>query len=236
MSTTGTYNYNITAAGMITEALKILGVAEEGVSATSSQITEALPAFEMYIKSLGKYGLELWTIQTESITMVASTYSYVPTNKFLKLTDVVYRDSSGEDTRMEPLARQEYWDLPNKDDTSSMPTQYYYDPQRTQALSTIYIWPAPDSTGAGSGETMEVTGQLLFQDIDTAGDGSSNIDVPQEWLETITYGLAVRLAPHFGLDMVQRSVLRKEYQQMLQESLSWDTEQESVKFAPSMHR
>ena len=234
MATTGTYTYNITAAGMITEALKILGVAEEGVSATQSQITEALPAFEMYIKSLGKYGLNLWTIQTESIALTASDYTYVPTNKFLKITDLVYRDSSGEDTRMEPLTRQDYWDLPNKTDTSTLPTQFYYDPQRTQSTSTIYIWPAPDSTGAGG--TLEVTGQLLFQDVDTAGDGSSNIDVPQEWLETITYGLAVRLAPHFGLDMVQRSVLRKEYQQMLQENLAWDTEQESVKFAPSMHR
>jgi len=230
MATSGTYTYNPTASVLITDALRYIGAIEEGGTATDSQITDCLPSFEMYIKSLGKYGINLWRISTESITLVSGTVSYTPTVKYLKMTDVIYRDSDGQDNRLIPLTRQEYWDLPDKDSSSSEPTQFYYDPQISASGSTLYIWPVPDSTGADNGETLEVTGQLLEQDI---GSGSKTIDIPQEWLETIKYGLAVRLAPMYGYPIKERSMLYKEYDVLLRESLMWDTEQESIYFQPS---
>jgi hypothetical protein len=233
MPTTSTYSYNPTATTLITDALRYLGAIEEGGVASSAQITDCLPSFELYIKGLGKYGLLLWTITTESVTLVAGTVSYVPTNKFLKLTDIIYRDSEGEDTRLTPLSRQEYWDLSNKDQDSNQPTQFYYDPQETALESKIYIWPVPDATGAGNGETLEVTGNLLLEDV---GDGSYTLDVPQEWLETIKYGLATRLAPMYGYPTSERQILLAEYQNLLRESLLWDTEQESIYFQPQDYK
>ena len=236
MSTTSSYAYNPSAANLITDALRYIGAIEEGGSASATQVTDCLPSFEMYIKSLGKYGLNLWKIKTTSITLVAGTVSYSPTVKYLKMTDVIYRDADGQDNRLIPLTRQEYWDLPDKDQSSNEPTQFYYDPQITASGSTLYIWPVPDSSGAGSGETLEVTGQLLEQDVDTAGTGAATLDVPQEWLETIKYGLAVRLAPMYGYPIQERSMLYKEYDILLRESLSWDTEQESIYLQPAENR
>lgn len=232
MATTGTYTYNPTASTIITEVLRYLGVLEEGGSASPTQITDSLPAFEMYIKGLGKYGLNLWAIETQSITLVDSTCSYVPDTKLLKITDMVYRDAGGSDTIMIPLTRDEYWNLNDKDQ-ESQPTQFYYDTQEEQLSSTIYLWPCPNDVSAGNGETIEVVGQILFEDV---GDGTNELDVPQEWIETIKYGLATRLAPMYGYPVQERNLLSKEYQQMLNDSLDFDTEQESIYLRPDYSR
>lgn len=227
MATTGTYTYNPTASAVVTEALRTLGVLEEGTTASTTQVTDSLPAFEMYIKSLSRYGLNLWAIETQSITLTAAC-NYTSTKKFLKITDAIYRDSTGDDTIMINLTRQEYWNLSDKASTSQ-PTQYYYDPQGTALESKIYIWPCPDTTAYGSGETLEVTGQVHFEDV---GDGSYTLDIPQEWLETIKYGVAVRLAPMYGYPPQERNFLVKQYEKMLEENLDWDTEQESIYLQP----
>lgn len=231
MATTGTYSYNPTASVLISDALRVLGVLEEGSTASASQITDALPAFEMYIKGLGKYGLNLWTTATHTETVVAGTYSISPTKKFLRITDAIYRDSTGVDKTLEPLTREEYWAIPDKDQTGE-PNQYYYDPQETAATSTIYVWPSPDSTAATATSYLKFTGNILLQDVDTDGDGSETLDVPQEWLETIKYGLATRLAPMHGYPVQERNLLLKEYQLMLNDSLSFDTEQVSIYLQP----
>ena len=196
---------------------------------SAAQITDCLPAFEMYLKGLGKYGLNLWSIETEEITVVSGTYQHAPTKKFLKITDAVYRDSTGEDTILLPLAREAYWNLADKDQ-SGQPTQFYYDPQGTAATSSIYVWPAPDSTAATATSYFEITGQVLFEDV---GDGTKTLDVPQEWLETIKYGVATRLAPMYGYPVQERNLLLREYNQMLKENLDWDTEQESIFLQPA---
>lgn len=231
MATTGTYAYNPTVATVITDALRVLGVIEEGKTASSAQITDSLPAFEMYMKGLGKHGLNLWTIATHEETVVSGTYSFIPTKKFLKITDAVYRDYTGEDTTLIPLTREEYWNLSDKDQTGQ-PTQFYYDPQESAAESKIYVWPSPDATAATATSYFEITGQILLEDVDSEGSGTYTLDVPQEWLETIKYGLATRLAPMYGYPVQERNLLNNEYSLMLKESLDWDTEQESIYLQP----
>lgn len=233
MATTGTYTYNPTGTILINDALRALGVLEEGVSATTAQITDSLPAFEMYIKSLTKYGLNLWTTATHQETVVSGTYSFSPTNKYSKITDMVYRNSSGNDLVMHPLTREEYWSINDKDQ-SGEPNQYYYDPQETAALSTIYVWPAPDATAATATSYFEVVGQILFEDVSSSTTtAAETIGIPQEWLETIKYGLATRLAPMYGYPVQERNLLLREYNQMLKENLDWDTEQESIFLQPA---
>jgi len=227
MATTNTYAYNITAAGLITDALRGLGVIEEGGTASSAQLADCLPSFEMYLKSLAKYGINLWTINNESeeITLSTPTVAYQLTNPALKILECVYRDSSGNDTPMIALTRDEYWSLNDKDSTGE-PTQYFFDPN-SQAASKIYVWPAPDAT-ADDG-TIRVVYQHYIEDITST---SNNIDVPSEWLETIKYGLMTRLAPMYGYPVQERNLLLKEYRVMLKENLDWDTEQESIYLQP----
>lgn len=228
MASTGTYTYNPTGSTLIEEALRLLGVLEEGGSVTEAQITDSLPTFEMYVKGLSKYGLTLWTVETQNNTLVDGTCSYVPAKKALNISDIVFRDSDGNDTILIPLTRNEYWDLNDKNQLGQ-PTQFYYDPQEDQAGSTIVLWPCPDSNNAGNGETIEYKSQILLEDVSsTTTTATETIDVPQEWLETIKYGLATRLAPMYGYPVQERNLLLQEYNVMLKDSLDWDTEQESI--------
>lgn len=233
MGTSNTYSYNITASGLITDALRTLSVLEEGGEASATQITDSLPAFEMYLKSMSKYGLNLWTINniSETITLIAGQDLYgVPASsgKGLKMVEAVYRSSDGSDVPLRALSREEYWNLGDKT-TTGEPTQYFYDPSSfdLSSISLLYIWPVPDANAATG--TIQAVYQKYIQDI---ADSANTINVPQEWLETIKYGLAVRLAPMYGYPVQERNLLLREYQQMLKESLDWDTEQESIYLQP----
>jgi hypothetical protein len=234
MATTGTYTYNITGEDLIEDALRLLGVLEEGGTISTAQITDSLPAFEMYLKSMTKYGLNLWTInsQGEQITLVDGTSSYKTTNPAIKILECYYRDSDGNDSTMIPLTRQEYWNLADKDQ-SGQPTQYFFDPKddaTDTSSNTIYVWPVPDSSFA---DDLYVVYQTYIQDAsaDTT-TADEHINVPSEWMETIKYGLATRLAPMYGYPVQERNLLNQEYMLMLKENLDWDTEQESIYLRP----
>lgn len=225
MATSGTTAYSPTASAIITEAISMVGGLEGGTSASAEQITAAMPAFEMLVKALQAEGLQLWTIETESITPVNGTAEYTTTKKAIKITDVVFRNSDDQDTPMFALTRDEYWRLSDKTSTSSQPTQYYFNPERTS--STITVWPVPDATAATG--TIEVTYQRQIEDITAT---TNEVDFPAEWLDAITYQLAVRLASRYGLDVNRRYILNREAAEALELAKSWDTEQESVFFTP----
>ena len=59
---------------------------------------------------------------------------------------------------------------------------------------------------------------------------TDTFDFPQEWYEAVKYGLAHRLAPVYGLPYMERVMLKKDYEAILELALSWDSEQESVYF------
>lgn len=230
MATSGTYTYNISAQDLLTDVLRTLSVLEEGSVATTTQFNDSLPAMEMYLKGLSKYGLNLWTInsESESVSLVAGTSVYtVPSDghRGLKILEAVYRDTEDTDIPLRPLSRQEYWNLGTKV-TTGEPTQFFYDPN-SQSTSKMYIWPVPD-TAAATG-TLRVVYQSHIEDITS---GTNTIDIPVEWLETIKYGIATRLAPMYGYPVQERNLLLREYEKMLKESLDWDTEQESIFLMP----
>lgn len=53
-------------------------------------------------------------------------------------------------------------------------------------------------------------------------------DFPQEWLEVLKYGLAVRLAPEYGIDSEARKFLVQEYTSVRASALSFGTEEGSM--------
>lgn len=238
MATTGTYTYLATAGTIVTEALRKIGVVEEGTSASTAQIEDAMPALEMYLKALGNKGLQVWKVQKSSITLVASTnaYTYDVNFRYTQITDIQLRDSDGNDTPMIELSRDEYSRLNDKD-LEGQPTQYWWDKAPLPGDDRVYVWPAPDSANAGNSEALIVTGILPIEDADdSTPDGTYDIDLPSEWYEAVAFGLAVRLAPHHGIPVSDRRELRAEYKEILEDTLAFDRETASVYFQPDSRR
>ena len=123
---------------------------------------------------------------------------------------------------MLPLSRSDYFRLPNKNSVG-IPTQFYFDPQI--GLSPFYIWPTPTSVD----DTVTLTMQRKLLDFDLASDTP---DFPAEWLDALTYGLAHRLSPEYGLALNERQYLKQEALEMKANAMAWDQEPTSIFLQP----
>ena len=143
--------------------------------------------------------------------------------RILSMRRVTGGPDSPSSVPMVALSHEEYFDLPNKE-LNGPPTHYYYNPDLT--TGKVYLWPRPDDPEM----YFEFTYERMLEDFDAAGD---NADFPSEWLECLTYNLAVRLAPAFGKsNMLQ--ILIPMAQELTNQVLYFDQEITSVSFQPNL--
>lgn len=225
MTTSGSYDFSVSRDNLITGALRLCGVIAQGETPTASQISEGAEALNYMVKALEAEGMPLWAITTTTITPVAGQSSYViSTPKLLKPIQAWNRqNTSNVDIPMRLISRQEYNVLGNKSTTGN-PIQMYFQPNRDD--TTVYLFPTPDSTSAGS-NTIYLVAQRPFQDFDSASDTP---DFPQEWYEAVLYGLAQRLAGLYNIDVETRKMIAAEAGAFKQIALSFGTEEASLFF------
>jgi len=102
---------------------------------------------------------------------------------------VRYYNQSGVERPIQLRGRSEFMAIPNKS-VEGQANQAFYSPHVSDAR--IYIWPTAFSVGDC----------LRFSYIRRIADfvnSTDTPDLPQEWLECLTYNLAVRAAPSYGL-------------------------------------
>lgn len=195
MATSGSTDFNNTASEIIKDAHALIGVVDQSLNLSSEELALGQRALNRMIKAWNAKGLWLWTFKEGSFSTVADTQSYSMgsggdySERPLQITQCRHVEDSIA-TEMFPLTREEYFRLPDKS-TSGKPTNYYYDPQLT--TGTLYIWP----TDSGA-NTLKFTYRRPLEDIDSATDDP---DFPPEWLDALTYNLAVRLAPFYGVSV-----------------------------------
>lgn len=137
------------------------------------------------------------------------------------------RNNNGFDKMMEIKPRNDYNNIPQKLITGD-PIILAYSPQLNNGL--VYIWPAPSDVN----KRIEVTWLRTIQDFDT---GIDTPDFPVEWLEALTYNLAVRIAPAYGVSLSSGGMggnpnLLVMAAQMLDDMKAWDAEQPFVQIVP----
>lgn len=127
--------------------------------------------------------------------------------------------SASLETAMTPaLSRLDYRSIPNKTATG-IPTQFYYDPQLGNGV--LHVWPVvTDSETA-----INFTFYRPIEDFDAQGNTP---DLPQEWISTLVYLLAVDLAPEFDVNPQRFTMIKTEAMEKLDRVMSWDREPESV--------
>lgn len=156
----------------------------------------------------------------------APVYTYTTMlQRPLRILDCRKRTGFGVNTVDLPVSEIGYQDLqsfPVKNSGTS-PTQYTFKPQST--FGALYLWPCPSD---GS-ERIMFTYERVIEDLDNTSD---NFDFPAEWLEALTYQLALRLARPFGKPNAIKDLLPIA-SVMLNDLLDWDAEIASVKMEPS---
>lgn len=175
--------------------------------------------------------LTLTAASTSALNNGALVFTYTSkVYKPLRILDarlVGGMDSGATSTRTEiqmtPIAYMTYYDTPSKN-TNGRPTEFLYNPNLTTGQFTV--WPRPSDCSY----RIEYTAERIIQDVNSASD---SFDLPAEWLEPVTWQLAVRMGPAYGkLDRLQ--IIGPMASAMLEALKDWDTEITSVTLAPDM--
>ena len=230
MATSGSTNYSASATDLISSAYELARVKDPIESLTNDQASRALASLNKIVKYLQKNGMPLWAIKTDSITLVASTESYTCgtagtglTERPLRILEAFYRDGTN-DTQVEIISREEYWQLGDKS-TTGIPTEIYYDPQLT--LGVLYVYNPADTNSAGN--TLHLIYQRPFEDLDSL---TNDFDFPVEWTMVIEYMLAVDLALRNGVRQSRIAQLDAKANEYFHQVLNWDIEMTSLQIVP----
>lgn len=173
------------------------------------------------IASVGASTITVDDALTDDASDGATVYAYTDTlPRPLRITDM-QRRVDDTDVAVDLKARRDYFDTPTKLQEGEV-VMAHYSPQLTNGL--LYVWP----TGSSVNERLHFTFERALEDITAVDD---NFDLPQEWLETFMYGLAVRMALQFRSP--QYEILKAEYREMEAELLAFDQDVGSVSFAPA---
>ena len=119
-----------------------------------------------------------------------------------------------QEALMSVMSYQDYQNMTSKY-VNGVPNQYCYLPN---ALSgSLFLWQRP----AFGSDRIHFTYERAMGDMDNATD---NFDLPQEWLEVITWQLAVRLGTSYGRGEKVNKEILPIASLMLDRARDWDRE------------
>lgn len=232
MATSGITTNQLTRNQFIEAALRTLGVLARDQTVESTEYTNALVKLNALIGEYRALGLEVWQRNTYSMSLTNGTSTYtigtgqtVNTPYPLHLLQVTRSDSTqGTRISCEIIGDYNFNLLPTN--SSGTPIQVTYQPKNN--VGTLKVWPTPD-TYAATNVTLNLTYLRPLEYFNTSTDTA---DFPEEWVSAIIYGLAVRMAPEYGVPLMDRQLLMKEADVYLKIAVDNSFEDGSLLFQP----
>jgi hypothetical protein len=185
MALSGTNTFNPGLGEAVLYAFNMCEI--RGTQILQEHMESARMAANMLLGRWSSQGVNLWTVDLQTVPLVAgqSTYS-VPSNTIVMLDTYVTQTvgSSTTDRLILPISRTEYASYPNKTQ-SGRPTTYWFD----RLLSpSVTLWPVPDGTEA------TFSYYRVRQIYDANFTNGQQVEIPAYFLEAFVYGLGERLA------------------------------------------
>ena len=227
MSTSDSFDYKATLSSIISDAYSHIGSLSEGEDLSPYNEAFATRQLELMVKAFAASGYNIWSRsrgeQRLSVGLSEYILDFLDNGRPLKIYNIQWRDSSGNDTPIHLISQKEYMNLPYKG-SSGKPTQVYFDSQLDPKL---YVWPTPDS----SADRLLFTYDHYVQDFDSK---TFDIGLPVEWHEALSWNLALRLCGKERITMSERQFVKAMADQSLEAVNSYDNEPESLSFSPDM--
>ena len=225
MTTSGTYSYSPSIGEVVLYAFNLCQV--RSTSIAQEHLNSARQAMNMLLSRWSNMGVNLWKVDTETITLQAGVSTYSVPSDTVMILDMYARTPSGTtntDRIMMPISRTEYASYPNKLQ-QGFPTVFWFD----RLISpTVTVWPVPD----GSGSPTTITYYRVTQVQDANLPGGETIDVPYRWLDAFANGLAYYLARIWQPQLVGQ--LKQEADEAYMIAANQDTENVSVFISPQI--
>jgi len=227
MATSGTTAFTLDLADIMEEAYDLCG----SELRSGYDYKGAKRALNLIFLEWQNKGLNLWTIEQASTTLVAGTNNYTIESSALEVVDAFIRTDAGNtsnqfDQRLNRISRTQYNHQASKL-LQSKPTQFYVD--KGTSSNKIVLWATPDSA-----ETYTLVYDYIKRLDDAGAVASNNADVPSRYLPCLTYALAYNLACKMPEAQNRVPMIKQRYDELWNDVSDADRERASVKFVPDM--
>ena len=165
--------------------------------------------------------------QGNPVIFYETEQNFIPLSRVLN--DMVRRHAGEKSDYEIPIvfqSRKDYFDLPNKKQIGT-PIQAYYSRQEPQGI--WYLWNVPSD----SIEYINFTAERFIQIL--TADPDETLDIPQYWLDAVTYNLAKMLIPKIGCSQERRIEIRTDAREYLDEALAFDSAVYPVRLKPQRY-
>ena len=223
MATSGTYNFNLDIDQVIQEATEMIG-GEETLGHTPQSARRSI---NLMLNDWQNRGILLWCTFTTVVTVADTVPTVSLADSVTDALQVTYSTSvSGTDIALERISREEYHNLPNKNQ-SGRPTQYAV--QRGRSNPTVMLYPTPDNS------TGVLNIEAIRQVEDVNKSFNQNADAPVRFLPALTCGLSYHLAmKRTGIPMDRIQMLKANYEEKLAMAMEEDRERASLFIKPKI--
>lgn len=194
MATSGIHTTTMTVRDLITMAAELTDLVSEGIPTLPAyQAQLAMRHLNWLLKSMQVVGMDLYREEQIEIVWPADSDTRTMDEPYFDIPEIRVRNTSDIDRSLTRYDTRAYALIPNKFQAGD-PVAFSFSKTATEAA--ISLWPVPTA------ETdLWMTGVRVVQDVTTL---DQNIDIPQEWSETIAYKLADRLNTVFKLSGTPR--------------------------------
>ena len=223
MATSGTTAFNLDLTEIVEEAFERCGAELR----TGYDLKTARRSLNLMFADWANRGINMWTFEQGSITLVPGTATYTLPVDTVDLLEHVIRTGAGSqatqaDLTITRISISTYATLPNKLQ-QARPIQVLIN--RLEAPS-ITLWPVPDNV-----QTYTFVYWRLRR-LQDAGTGVNTMDVPFRFIPCMVAGLAYYLAMKVPGAIDRMPMLKEQYDNAWQIAADEDREKAAVRFVP----
>lgn len=192
----------MTALDIIKRAMKIAGVLGQNETPTSSEADDGLVALNDMLDSWSTDRTYIYSILQENFPLSNGVTTYTigtggtfNTNRPIAIDNVFIR-LNGADFPVKEIDSQDYNSITVKTTNGGIPQYYFYNP--SFPLATISLWGAPSA-----GTVIYLN---TWQQMTQFADLATNYSLPQGYARALVYGLAMEIAPEYGVRLTPEAM------------------------------
>ena len=224
MATSGTTAFNLDLTELVEEAFERAGKELR----TGYELRTARRSLNLLFADWANRGVNMWTLDSGTITLVQGTATYDLPSDTVDLLDHVIRTGAGSastqaDLTITRISMPTYSSIPNKL-TQARPIQVWVN--RQTPIPNITVWPIPDGS-----QTYQFIYWRLRR-IQDAGTGVNTMDVPFRFIPAMVAGLAYYIAIKIPEGFGRLEVLKAQYDEAWRLAADEDREKAAIRFVP----
>ena len=225
MSTSGTTTFNLDLSEIVEEAFERCG----SELRSGYDLRTARRSLNLLFADWANRGVNMWTIDSGTIPLVAGTATYDLPADTVDLLEHVIRTGAGNsstqaDLTITRISVSTYASIPNKLQ-QARPIQVLVN--RLAPTPSVTVWPVPDNAQAY---------QFVYwrlRRLQNAGDGANTMDVPFRFIPAMVSGLAYYLSMKLPSVSSERMMtLKAQYDEAWELASTEDREKAAVRFVP----